>query len=128
MKKQGTLLLLFGAFALPVILAKLVLDLNWYQGGVTNRGELLESPMASEWLGESQQWQLIYLLPDNCDELCLGALFNLRQVPQAVGAEQDRLSSILLIDGDSLEAQPANVKSSCPQLSSARYPITWSAS
>ena len=110
MKKQGTLLLLFGAFALPVILAKLMLDLNWYQGGVTNRGELLESPLASEWLGESRQWQLIYLLPEQCDELCQGALFNLRQVPQAVGAEQDRLSSVLLIDGDTLDEQSGEVK------------------
>ncbi|WEM42401.1 cytochrome oxidase [Photobacterium sp. DA100] len=110
MKKQGTLLLLLAAFALPAILAKLVLDLNWYQGGVTNRGELLASPMASEWLGQSKQWQLIYLLPQQCDELCQGALFNLRQVPQAVGAEQDRLSSVLLIDGDTLDEQPADVK------------------
>ncbi|MGF1680891.1 cytochrome oxidase [Photobacterium minamisatsumaniensis] len=106
MKKHGTLLLLLGAFALPVILAKLVLDLNWYQGGVTNRGELLASPLTSEWLGENEQWQLIYLLPEQCDEQCSGALFNLRQIPQAVGAEQSRVSSLLLVSADSLSTQP----------------------
>ncbi|PSU32942.1 cytochrome oxidase [Photobacterium lutimaris] len=122
MKKQGTLLLLLGAFALPVILAKLVLDLNWYQGGVTNRGELLESPIASDWLGESKQWQLIYLLPDECGELCQGALFNLRQVPQAVGADQDRLSSVLLIDGDMLDGQPSVVKKQLSGLDQRQVP------
>lgn len=100
MKKHGTLLLLLAAFALPVVLAKLVLELNWYQGGVTNRGELLTSPISSEWLGQSQQWQLIYLLPDDCDDLCRGALFNLRQIPLAAGPEQHRVSSVLLISRD----------------------------
>jgi len=97
MKKHGTLLLLLSAFLLPVVLAKLVLDLNWYQGGVTNRGELLPTPLASDWLGQTGKWQLVYLMPDECDELCVGALFNLRQIPQAVGAEQDRVSSVLLV-------------------------------
>ena len=96
MKKKGTLLLLLGAFALPVILAKLVLDLNWYQGGVTNRGQLLSTPVTSAWLGERQQWQLIYLLPEACEAKCQGALFNLQQIPLAVGAEKDRVSSVLL--------------------------------
>ncbi|MCW8329545.1 cytochrome oxidase [Photobacterium sp. SDRW27] len=97
MKKHGTLLLLLSAFLLPLVLAKLVLDLNWYQGGVTNRGELLSTPLANEWLGQSGKWQLVYLMPDECDELCAGALFNLRQIPLAVGAEQDRVSSVLLV-------------------------------
>ncbi|MGF1685234.1 SCO family protein [Photobacterium japonica] len=96
MKKKGTLLLLLGAFVLPVVLAKLVLDLNWYQGGVTNRGKLLAAPVTSAWLGDSPQWQLIYLLPEACDEKCQGALFNLHQIPLAVGAEKDRVHSVLL--------------------------------
>lgn len=97
MKKHGTLLLLLSAFLLPVVLAKLVLDLNWYQGGVTNRGELLSTPLASDWLSQNGKWQLVYLMPDECDELCAGALFNLRQIPLAVGAEQDRVGSVLLV-------------------------------
>ncbi|PSW19317.1 cytochrome oxidase [Photobacterium sanctipauli] len=109
MRKHGTLLLLLGAFALPVILAKLVLDLNWYQGGVTNRGELLASPLTSEWLGESQQWQLIYLLPEQCDEKCAGALFNLRQIPKAAGAGQERISSVLLVPAEYMAELPGTV-------------------
>ncbi|MGF1758080.1 cytochrome oxidase [Photobacterium sagamiensis] len=97
MKKHGMLLLLLGVFLLPLLLAKIVLDLNWYQGGVTNRGQLLASPLASNWLTEPGKWQLVYLLPQSCDELCQGALFNLRQVPQAIGADRDRVSSVVLV-------------------------------
>ncbi|MGF1724473.1 cytochrome oxidase [Photobacterium nomapromontoriensis] len=110
MKKHGTLLLLLAAFSLPVILAKLILDLNWYQGGVTNRGELLESPMTAQWLGGSQQWQLIYLLPNDCDDKCRGALFNLRQIPQAVGADQLRVSSVLLISNEEQFSDPKAIR------------------
>ena len=104
MKKHGTLWLLLAAFLLPLILAKLVLDLNWYQGGVTNRGELLGSPLSYDWLGQSGKWQLVYLMPQECDELCAGALFNLRQIPQAVGADKERVSSVLLVAEGSLPA------------------------
>ncbi|WP_299017222.1 cytochrome oxidase [uncultured Photobacterium sp.] len=108
MKKHWTLLLLLGVFMLPVVLAKLVLDLNWYQGGVTNRGELLASPLTSDWLGQSDKWQLVYLMPPECDERCVGALFNLRQIPQVVGAGQERISSVLLV----AEAEWASLSSS----------------
>jgi hypothetical protein len=97
MKKNRMLLLLLGVFVLPFLLAKTVLDLNWYQGGVTNRGQLLASPLTAEWLSEPETWQLVYLLPESCDEKCEGALFNLRQVPQAIGAYQDRVNSVVLI-------------------------------
>ncbi|MDX1302692.1 cytochrome oxidase [Photobacterium sp.] len=97
MKKHGMLLLLLGVFLLPLLLAKIVLDLNWYQGGVTNRGQLLAFPLASDWLTEPGKWQLVYLLPPSCDEPCQGALFNLRQVPQAIGADQQRVSSVVLV-------------------------------
>lgn len=106
MSKQGSkrsaLLLLLGVFVLPLLLAKLVLDLNWYQGGITNRGKLLDSPLTPEWLselggGKQGQWRLIYLLPEHCDSACQGALFNLRQVPVAVGAGQTRVDSTVLI-------------------------------
>jgi len=110
MKKHGTLLLLLSIFLLPVVLAKLVLDLNWYQGGVTNRGELLSTPLAPKWLGQSGKWQLVYLMPDECDELCGGALFNLRQIPLAVGAEQDRVSSVLLVTESGLSHISAEVR------------------
>ena len=43
-QKNGkkTLLLLLLAFAVPVIAAKLILSFGLYNGGATNKGELLE--------------------------------------------------------------------------------------
>ncbi|UTM57449.1 cytochrome oxidase [Photobacterium sp. CCB-ST2H9] len=106
MKKHLSLLLLLLAFVLPVIAAKLVLENHWYQGGVTNRGQLLEQPVVSDWLAKPGKWQLIYLLPDMCDTRCQGALFNLRQVPLAMGAELERISSLVLVSAERSAALP----------------------
>ncbi|KDM92335.1 hypothetical protein [Photobacterium galatheae] len=106
MKKHLNLMLLLFAFVLPVVVAKLVLENHWYQGGVTNRGQLLAQPMASDWLAKPGKWQLIYLLPDVCDTRCQGALFNLRQVPLAMGAELDRLSTLVLVSAESRTELP----------------------
>ncbi|QUJ67333.1 cytochrome oxidase [Photobacterium sp. GJ3] len=108
MKKHVSLILLLLVFILPVLLAKLVLDRHWYQGGVTNRGQLLEEPVVSDWLGNRGLWQLVYLLPEQCDSRCQGALFNLRQVPVAMGAEQERVASLILVSGQGHLSLPAD--------------------
>ncbi|MEJ2764445.1 cytochrome oxidase [Photobacterium sp. MCCC 1A19761] len=97
MKRFGKLWLLLAAFALPVGIAKLMLTMHWYQGGVTNRGILLDPPLREDWAARPGRWQLLYVLPDHCDAACAGALFHLRQIPQAVGADQDRVAGLLLV-------------------------------
>ncbi|UTV27855.1 cytochrome oxidase [Photobacterium atrarenae] len=99
MKRFGKLWLLLAAFALPVGLAQLMLSMQWYQGGVTNRGQLLDPPLSAPGVAQAGRWQLLYVLPDDCDVACAGALFHLRQIPQAVGAERDRVASLLLVNG-----------------------------
>jgi len=99
MRKHINLVLLLLLFVLPVVVAKLVLDNHWYQGGAINRGQLLDEPVVTDWLGMRGKWQLVYLLPESCDARCQGALFNLRQVPQAMGAEQERIISLVLVSG-----------------------------
>lgn len=99
MKRFGKLWLLLAAFALPVGIAQLMLTMHWYQGGVTNRGQLLEPPLHEPGMAQAGRWQLLYVLPDDCDVACAGALFHLRQIPQAVGAERDRVASLLLVNG-----------------------------
>lgn len=108
MKGKTALVLMLLVFVLPVGLAKLILDLNWYQGGVTNRGHLLEQPLSAAWLAEADQWKLVYLMPEQCDARCQGALFNLRQIPQAMGAGKTRVGSVLLVG--SLELAQADVE------------------
>ncbi|WP_305403018.1 cytochrome oxidase [Photobacterium leiognathi] len=97
MKKYQVLVLLGVMFLLPVVLAKVILNQNWYTGGVTNRGELLTPPISAQWLAKPETWQLVYWLPQQCDEGCEGALFHLQQIPIAVGAYQDRVQSVLLV-------------------------------
>lgn len=99
MKKYQLLLVVALVFALPIIIAKLMLQQQWYQGGVTNRGQLLQPPVTVSAFAVPQTWQLIYWLPPTCDDRCQGALFNLRQIPQAVGADGDRLHSVVLVAG-----------------------------
>lgn len=98
MKKYQLLLVIALVFALPIIIAKLMLHQQWYQGGVTNRGQLLQPTVTVAELAIPQTWQLIYWLPSTCDTACQGALFNLRQVPQAAGADSVRLQSVVLVD------------------------------
>lgn len=128
--KRTALLALVAVFILPVVLAKLVLDLNWYQGGITNRGKLLESPLTPSWLtaqGDNQglgegKWQLVYLLPEHCDQACQGALFNLRQVPKAVGAQTSRLGSLVLVAESAQASLSSEIQSHLEGLSLLSIP------
>ncbi|MDD1782018.1 hypothetical protein LRP49_12635 [Enterovibrio sp. ZSDZ35] len=95
------------AFLLPVLAAKLVLEMGWYNKGVTNSGELLSGQTQTEWLQHQGQWRLIYTLPDNCDEQCESALFQLNQIPVAVGRERERVASILLVPENRADDEPA---------------------
>ncbi|PMN93775.1 hypothetical protein [Enterovibrio norvegicus] len=97
MKGKKALILVTAIFILPVVAAKLVLEFDWYSRGVTNKGELLAEAVNTDWLEENGQWRLVYTLPSDCDALCETALFQLTQIPVAVGREQERVSSIVLV-------------------------------
>ncbi|QIR04990.1 hypothetical protein HBA18_00515 [Salinivibrio costicola] len=96
MKGRMTLLALIGIFVLPVVVAKLVLEQSWYEKGVTNYGQFLAEPATLNWLPEQGQWRLIYRVPEQCDAVCEQALFQLTQIPIAVGKERDRVTSVAL--------------------------------
>ncbi|OBU13687.1 cytochrome oxidase [Photobacterium aquimaris] len=104
MKKYQVLLVVAVVFIVPIIAAKLMLHQQWYQGGVTNRGQLLQPAVTIAEFALPQTWQLIYRLPARCDAHCQGALFNLRQVPQAAGADSNRLQSVVLVSSDNSAA------------------------
>nr|WP_307930221.1 cytochrome oxidase [Photobacterium damselae] len=54
---------------------------------------MVAQPITIPQLQQDARWQLIYLLPNECQQTCLGALFTLQQVPQAIGPERDRVIS-----------------------------------
>lgn len=101
---KRTLWLLLAAFTLPVVLAYLYLTQGWYQGGATNRGQLL-SGLSYDSLSVAnpaqRQWQVITLLPAQCDADCLDRLAMLHQAQIALGREQDRVVPLVYLTAES---------------------------
>ena len=99
------LLILLLVFVLPVAVAKLVLSLNLYHGGVTNKGELLPPDTNYARLAMTnpmpKHWQMIYLLPQDCAKACQDRLYILHQSQIALGRDQHRVNPIVLLQEDS---------------------------
>ncbi|MGY5738303.1 cytochrome oxidase biogenesis cluster protein [Vibrio antiquarius] len=87
-------------FALPAVIAKVILTQGWYQSGVTNRGVLVEPYTTLELLGQESPlkehgWQLAYVLPNECTEQCRQQLYLLQQSHVALGKYQERVVPVL---------------------------------
>ncbi|EDP57209.1 hypothetical protein [Vibrio sp. AND4] len=87
-------------FALPAIIAKVVLSQGWYETGVTNRGELVEPYTTLEQLGQvspltERGWQLAYVLPAECMEQCQQQIHLLQQSHIALGKYQERVVPVI---------------------------------
>ncbi len=104
-KSKRSLFILIALFALPVVAAKLILSFNWYQGGVTNQGDLVEPAVNYTTLAmdnpNPQEWQLIYLLPTECAVDCRSRLYVLNQSHIALGKDQYRVHPIIMLSDDS---------------------------
>lgn len=95
---KKTMLLLLAVFILPVILAKLALEMDFFNKGVTNKGQLLPVPieLADVLKKEEPVWRLVYSIPNNCDAVCENSLYSVNQIWQALGRQQDRVESTIL--------------------------------
>ncbi|RXJ73041.1 hypothetical protein CS022_12200 [Veronia nyctiphanis] len=100
MKGKKALLIVAAVFILPIAAAKLVLEMGLYQGGSTNNGHLFaeKDMLDAKWLEQQGMWRVVYPMPDDCGEACKYALFQLGQMPTAVGPNRDRFASIILTD------------------------------
>lgn len=99
-KGRLMLIALVCTFALPAVIAKVILTQGWYQSGVTNRGVLVEPYTTLELLGqesplEENRWQLAYVLPNECTEQCRQQLYLLQQSHVALGKYQERVVPVL---------------------------------
>jgi len=100
-RSRRSLLLLITVFILPILLAKLALDNQWLNLGVTNQGKLLAQPLTLQELGidESElakQWLIIYRLPNTCPEMCLHSIETVHNSYVALGKDMPRVSAVLL--------------------------------
>ncbi|MEW6989839.1 hypothetical protein AADZ91_04030 [Colwelliaceae bacterium 6441] len=102
-KSRRTLLITLGVFILPVVLAKLALEQQWFDYGVTNHGQLLEQEITLTDLGIEQaslneQWLLLYRLPKTCDELCQKTLLSVNNTYTLLGKELPRVTPVALLE------------------------------
>ncbi|PMJ98706.1 hypothetical protein [Vibrio sp. 10N.261.55.A7] len=105
---RGRILLiaLVFVFAMPVISAKLILNNEWYESGVTNQGLLIDPPTNFQALGldnplEKKSWQLGYVVPKVCDAFCEKQLYLLGQSHTALGKEKERVEPVAMITSNS---------------------------
>lgn len=100
-KSRRTLLITLGVFILPVVLAKLALEQEWFDYGVTNYGQLSGQELTLTDLGladESfnEQWLLLYRLPKACDQLCQSTLLSINNTYTLLGKELPRVTPVAL--------------------------------
>ncbi|MCC5879496.1 MAG: hypothetical protein JJU03_06360 [Idiomarina sp.] len=89
----------FLCFVIPLAGAKVILDMGWYNPGVTNKGVLLEPPLetsAAENEQMPQHWRIAYRVPADCDDLCVNGLYVINQVDLALGRESSRVSPVAI--------------------------------
>ncbi|RDV24842.1 hypothetical protein DXV75_12245 [Alteromonas aestuariivivens] len=98
-KSRLTMLMVFGVFILPVALAKLALDYEWFERASTNKGELIQPQLdVSEVLRDlPPKWRILYTLPEQCGPSCENALYSIHQVWLALGREADRAQPLVIV-------------------------------
>ncbi|NVK55819.1 MAG: hypothetical protein HWE26_09400 [Alteromonadaceae bacterium] len=102
-KPKRSLLVLLAAFIIPVVLAKLALEQNWFEQGATNKGELLQpvETIAPLLTGQSPKWRIMYVMPAQCNTECENAIYAIQQVWLALGKESDRSQPAVFVSADS---------------------------
>lgn len=96
--------LILAAFIAPIILAKLALNGQWLDYGVTNKGELVDKPTHLADLGFSQaqqqqltkHWLLVYRAPAQCDAFCQQSLHSVENSYIALGEEVKRVIPVII--------------------------------
>lgn len=95
-KSRKSLLLLLSIFIIPVVLAKLALDNDWFNKASTNSGELLNQELSISQLDLNdaslqQKWLVIYRLPTPCDDQCKQTIYGINQTFISLGKERGRV-------------------------------------
>lgn len=95
-KSRRNLILLFSVFIIPVVLAKLALENDWFEKASTNSGELLQQEMSISDLdlqnkALAMKWLIIYRLPSPCDEKCKQTIYGINQTFISLGREMERV-------------------------------------
>ncbi|VAW74969.1 hypothetical protein MNBD_GAMMA13-2084 [hydrothermal vent metagenome] len=108
-----SMLLILGMFAVPLILATLLIELfpEWMPESTTNNGDLVQpvrklpafnlETQPGEAIDESffrGKWTILYLAKGACERPCVEQLYSIRQIRLAQGKNIDRLKRFMLWD------------------------------
>lgn len=95
-KSRKNLVLLFSMFLIPVVLAKLALENEWFTKASTNSGELLQQELSIAQLDINnaeleKKWLIIYRLPMPCEDNCKQTVYGINQTFISLGREMERV-------------------------------------
>ncbi|QUM77577.1 hypothetical protein HWV00_15905 [Moritella sp. 24] len=91
--QKKPLFIIIGLFIAPILVAKLVLVNDWYQGAKTNTGELLSPPIPIS--ASPKAWVLLYNPDDECSKQCQQSLWLIQQVHTLLASEGERVQRYL---------------------------------
>ena len=99
MNKKKFLLLFILCCGLPLLAAKLVLEMGWYNGGSSSKGAWQQEEVfllaASQ---EKAHWRLAVAQASECSERCQQALYTVQQLYVGLGRKQEHVQPVLLSD------------------------------
>ncbi|UAA38871.1 hypothetical protein KIH87_00390 [Paraneptunicella aestuarii] len=93
------MLLLAVTFIVPVVLAKFALEGDWFNRAATNKGTLMQPALDFSLLypERDKKWYISFITDKPCDSQCELALYSLNQVWVALGKEQDRVNTAVIV-------------------------------
>jgi hypothetical protein len=120
-----TLWLVAAVCAAPIVAAVIAYFFYKPEGGITNRGQLVQPQRPAVTLGAlrldgqpfefaqlKSKWTMVTVAPGACDTACQTRLFNMRQIRTSTNKNQGRIERVWLItddaavDADLLKAHP----------------------
>lgn len=108
MKAKSFFSIFVAMAAIPLLLAYLTLQFNWFTPAATNKGQFMESEVTLQLDKSLPTWSIVYQ-PANqvCDTLCTEQLYGLNQTFIALGKLQKRVEALVLSNDLDLSKYPA---------------------
>lgn len=99
MNKNKFLLLFVLCCVLPLLLAKLVLEMGWFNGGVSSKGQWQQQEVfllaASD---DKAHWRLAVSPGTSCSQRCHQALYTVKQLYVGLGRKQTQVQPVYLAE------------------------------
>lgn len=111
-KQRWVLVAFILSFVLPFVLGQWAYDRQWFAGGQTNQGELIQPPIAlKKWFqpaADETRWWLVYAAPEDCQAVCEQQAQALLRIWKGIGRERQRVGILWLGHAlpDALQSQP----------------------